>query len=74
MTQTRGVVILVPEATLEELRGDGYREASAAEVASWYRLRGITPPTCMLEEAQVRPLRVPFVIRVSDEGIAMQAG
>ena len=40
----------------------------------WYRLRGITPPTCIVEQAQMRPLRVPVVIRVSDEGIAMQAG
>ena len=60
-----GGVLLVPRASLEALREDGYREATAAEVAGWYRLRGQKAPAAVLDQARERPLRVPVVFGVS---------
>jgi hypothetical protein len=60
-------VHLVPEATWEALREDGYRAATAAEVVAWHRLRGLAPPACVVEQADDRPLRVPVLFGVSDD-------
>ena len=54
-------VMLVPRATLEGLRADGYREATAAEIAGWYRLRGLKPPAAVLDQARDHPLKAPVV-------------
>lgn len=59
-------VRLVPKAQLEALRRDGYREATAAEVASWYRDRGLAPPAVVREQAQARPLTVPVVFGTAE--------
>jgi len=57
-------VLLVPKAQLAALRGEGYREATAAEVAGWYRLRGLAPPAAVLDQARDRPLKAPGVFGV----------
>ena len=56
-----GGVLLVPKGQLVTLRRDGYREATAAEVAGWYRDRGLSPPGVVREQAQSHPLAVPVV-------------
>jgi hypothetical protein len=68
VTQRRGGcgVALVPKAQLAALRDDGFREATAAEVAAWYRLRGQAPPAVVREQARSRPLAVPVVFGISD--------
>ena len=75
VTQRRGGcgVHLVPEAMWAALREDGYRQATAAEVAAWYRLRNARPPACVLEQAEDRPLRAPVLFGVSEEGEAQRA-
>ena len=59
-------VVLVPKAQLQALREDGYREATAAEVAGWYRLRGLTPPVAVLDQARTTPLQAPVVFVLND--------
>jgi hypothetical protein len=59
-------VLLVPRTTFETLRDDGYRAATAAEVASWYRVRGLTPPVCVVEQARTGVLRAPVVFGVAE--------
>ena len=59
-------VVLVPKAALEDLRADGYREATAAEIAGWYRLRALKPPAAVLDQARFRPLGAPVVFGVSE--------
>jgi hypothetical protein len=56
-----GGVLLVPKGRLATLRRDGYREATAAEVAAWYRDRGLTPPGVVREQASSSPLTAPVV-------------
>ena len=67
VTQKRGGcgVLLVPKAQLAALREDGYREATAAEIAGWYRLRGLSPPAAVLDQAREQPLKAPVVFGVS---------
>ena len=52
-----GGALLVPKAQLAALRGDGYREATAVEVAAWYRERGLAPPAGVTEPAGTHPAR-----------------
>lgn len=59
-------VLLVPRSQLAALRGDGYREATAAEVADWYRVRGLVPPAVVREQARTRPLEAPVAFGISD--------
>ena len=68
VTQKQGGcgVVLVPKAQLEAVRADGYREATAAEIAGWYRLRGLKPPAAVLDQAREQPLRVPVVFGVRE--------
>ena len=75
VTQRRGGcgVLLVPRAQLAALRADGYREATAAEVAAWYRQRGRMPPAAVLDQAQTQPLQAPVVFGVSDSDPAERA-
>jgi hypothetical protein len=69
ITQKRGGcgVLLVPKQTFDGLREDGYREATAAEVAGWYRLRGMVPPACVMEQARTGVLRAPVVFGVGED-------
>ncbi|HEU5314473.1 MAG TPA: hypothetical protein VFX49_00050 [Chloroflexota bacterium] len=69
----RDGVRLVPKAQLEALRRDGYREATAAEVASWYRDRRLAPPAVVREQAQALPLRVPVAFGTAETDVGGDA-
>ena len=60
-----GGVLLVPKAQLAALREDGYREATAAEVAVWYGERRPAPPGRAIERVKGHPVSAGFAHRWS---------